>query len=398
MSLVPTLFFWMTMTAQGACAPLAEKEIAFNAESRAFLALTNKTSADRSAFAASYRQYKEFFTSEVENGWAGPYQNIAAYMGLKIVTAYCYYAMQGENKEKELVKEAQWAFDKFFPYINFGDDASIKCRTRANGGITIEVEDYRKVGSGLVRDACEAAFTLGKPDDAMRFFMAGNYYMNGYASNSDAYPMTGQILQNRLSRGLIDDTTFIAAYFHLRSSLELKTIADITSSIGRSFNKEALAVLTDSRFLKYKAPETKHGRFYYYPYPSYHQDLYAYLKTDSTLRNQYLQQGILKMLLKTWYANDKKGLDFINFSNQLTSYGTHATEQIIAAGDRELMELVADFINEGFNHENYGYLNYCAYLLYNNLGMEKKANKMYKRVYKGLRERLPKVDSQVEKK
>ena len=104
------------------------------------------------------------------------------------------------------------------------------------------------------------------------------------------------------------------------------------------------------------------------------------------------------MLLKTWYANDKKGLDFINFSNQLTSYGTHATEQIIAAGDRELMELVADFINEGFNHENYGYLNYCAYLLYNNLGMEKKANKMYKRVYKGLRERLPKVDSQVEKK
>ena len=398
LSLLPALFFSIAAAAQSPCEILTEKESGFNQKAEAFVALQTKTAAARSAFAASYGQYKDFFTTAVEHGWGGAYETIAAYMGLKTVTAYCYYALQEAGNENELLKEAQWAYDKFLPFIDFGDEFEIKCNIGSNGRVIISLDEYRKVGSGLASLASEAAFRLGKPNTAMRFFMGGNYYMNGYASKADVFFLTGQILSNRLDRGVVDDTTFIAAYFHLKSSRELNSFSDITRSFGKSFQKEALAVLTDTKFVKYKAPETKHGRFYYHPYPSYYQDLYDYLKTDSTQHNQFLQQGILKMLLKTWLANDKNGLDFIHFSQQLTSYGTHATEQIIAAGDRELMELVADFINDGFDHKNYDYLNYCAYLLYNSLGMEKKANKMYKRVDKGWREKLHKVEAQAEKK
>ena len=397
-NLLPILFFSLATSAQSPCGILSDKESGFNQEANKFLALQTQTTAAKAAFAASYRQYKDFFTTEVQNGFGGSYETIAAYMGLKAVTAYCFYTLQGSGNENELLKETQWAYDKLLPFIDFGDDFEIKCNASSNSRITITLDEYRKVGSGLISMACEAAFRIGKPNTTMRFFMGGNYYMNGYASKADVFLATGQILRNRLDRGLVDDTTFLAAYFHLKSSRELNSVDDISRSWGRSFQKEALAVLTDNRFLKYKAPETKHGRFYYHPYASYYQDLYAYLKTDSTQRNQYLQQGILKMLLKTWLSNDKNGLDFIHFSEQLTSYGTHATEQIIAAGDRELMELVADFINKGFDHKNYDYLNYCAYLLYNSLGMEKKANKIYKRVDKGWREKLPTVEAQAEKK
>ncbi|HEX2682317.1 MAG TPA: hypothetical protein VHL77_00190, partial [Ferruginibacter sp.] len=134
----------------------------------------------------------------------------------------------------------------------------------------------------------------------------------------------------------------------------------------------------DPKFLKYKAPETKHGFYYYYPYPSYFQDLYEYLAEDSAQVYQYIQQGILKMLLKTWYANDKKGLDFIHFSGQLNRYGVDATKKIIAGGDTELMELLADFIIKEYNSKNNDPLNYYAYLLYNALHMDKKAEKAYK--------------------
>jgi hypothetical protein len=378
----------LTAGAQNTCADLTEKESGFTREMKAFAALKTAPASARSAFAASYRQYKEFFAGMV-GATDGTLRSMAAYVGLKAVTAYCYYGLQG--KDNELLQEAQWALDTFLPFIDLGDDYKIRCNTSSTSAATLTRDEYRNIGSGLISYACMAAFRLGHINTAMEFFMKGHYYMNGFASIPDVFLATGEILGNRLHQGLMDDTTFIAAYFHLKSSSELKTVTDISMSFGRSFKPEALTVITDARFLKYKTPETKHGLYYYYPYASYFQDLYAYLAEDSSQSNQYLQQGVLKMLLKTWQANGKKGLDFIHFSQQLDRYAEQATQQIIVSGDKELMEMVADFISKDFNSDKYDQLNYNAYLLYNALGLDKKSGKVYKRISKDRRQYYPAV-------
>lgn len=390
-SLVAILCFSISLHAQGACSVLADNEEAFIKEAKDYLALGNKTKATQQAFAGRYRQYRDYFLQQL--AVTGNYAGMAAFIGLKEVRAYCGKVLQQGN-EMELLKEVQWAFEKFLPYIDFGDKSEISCSTGANSTMHFSRDEFRDVCTDLVTAASQSAFALGKPEAAMRLLMTGNYYMNGYKRSADLYGVTGAILHQRLvvpANPLIDDTTFIAAYYHLYSCNELKSLADIAMSFGKSYEKEALSVITDNRFLNYKVPETKHGFYYYYPYPSYFQSLYDYLCNDTARQEQYLQQGVLKMLLKTWYANGKTGLDYIHFSQQLTQYGTNATQAIIAAGDKELMELVADFIAQGFNTKYYDQTNYCGYLLYAALHMDKKANKLYKRVAKDLRGTYPEV-------
>ncbi|HEX2682318.1 MAG TPA: hypothetical protein VHL77_00195 [Ferruginibacter sp.] len=240
MKLFPVLlivsFFTLTIQAQTPCAQLTLQEAKFNKAAKLYLEDVT-SEASKAALESAYAESKAVCTNVIDL-LDGDTRSIAGFLGIKAVVAYTNYFLHSREQEKELLREAQWAIAKFLPVVDFADNYTLKCNTSANSYVTIEKAEFKKFASILISDATEVAFNQGKSQLAMELFMKGHYYMNGYHSNANVYSMTGLVLRYRLDRDLIDDTTFIASYFHLKSMHELNSLGDIAAAFGKSYEQK----------------------------------------------------------------------------------------------------------------------------------------------------------------
>ncbi len=369
---------------------MRDKERAFGELSKIYFATSSHTATEQAAYEAECIAYKKAFTDAASLNIID--HTIPQVLGLKVQVGYMKL-LENQGKYKAVIKEAEYANNIFFRFIYFYEKDEARCSRGSGSTMVLTKDHFQTAASPFLCMAINAAFEIENPASACWYFMAG-IYNDGFKRSGEVNKAAGQVMQYRLSRKWIDDTTFMAAYTYLNTMYTEKTLAQMMAGLAKFPENDAIKVITDPLFVKHKMPEVRRAQYAYYPDAAYFQDLYEYLKGRDSVDSN-LEQAVLKMLLKVYYANDKKGIDVIHLSNALRccvrsdETGTKAIpeiQKIIDAGDRELMQLLADFIRQAYNKSDfYPDEDYGAYLLYRALGDEKAANKMYNSIEKRVR-------------
>ncbi len=392
------LFFTSVFTTafcQNFCANMRDKERSFNELSKKYFDLLTPTAKEQSAYEAACITYKSIFAEAASQNILD--HNIPQMLGLKVSMLYMK-SLEDQGKYKKVLEEATDAYEHFFRLIYFYEKNTATCGVSSGSSMVLTKENFQTIASPYLCITINAAFETNDPDLACGFFMGG-IYNEGFKRTADVNKIAGRVMQYRLKRNLVDDTTFMAAYNYLNSMYTEKSLFQLMNGFGTFPEEDAIKVITDPMFVSHKFPEVRRLQFAYYPDSYYFQDLYEYLKGKDSI-NTYLEHNVLKMLLKVYYANKKEGIDVMRLSGALSccvrndETGTKiipAIQKMIDGGDKELMKLLADYIREVYNKDDYfPDMHYGAYLLYHALGDEKSADKMYNRIEKRIREKYVK--------
>ncbi|MEP7237740.1 MAG: hypothetical protein ABI685_07745 [Ferruginibacter sp.] len=376
------LLFCITSSGQGGvCEQMTRMEKKLTIEANKFLAITSPTIAQMKDFAITAKYYKTYYLGEVDRTYYTQ-KSIAAVLGIKAIGIDMLIQKKMGNDNAAL-EDALTGLD-IMQYIDAAYNYEMICN-EGNSRTKIDKTDYQSAASYFLTSAVETAFYVNKPQLAMKFFMRG-VIDESYNGTAKVNIMAGTVLEQRLNNKQVDDTTFWAAYHYLNTSHAEKSFFTLLGEFGHSHEAEALKVITDPMFLKHKMMKEKYlGYRYYAPY---YQDLFSYLQQD-TIRDNWFAQQVLKMTLKTYYANGKDGLYPSRLSGSLKY--RNAIDKIIETGDQELMDLLADFISKEYKGVEYEDLYYSAYKLYHAMGDEKKADKIFNRIDKSRRERYNKL-------
>lgn len=390
-TLALTIAFCISASAQNLCTQMQEKEASFNELAKKFMAIPSPSDREIVEFETSCVVYTSAFVDAAAK-WSEVDHNVPNIIGMKPATMYMYQLVKS-GRYDDAFQEASYCYDNLFRFIDFGDKDEIRCSKSSGVSMVMSKSSYRTIASAFLCIAIKAAFKVNKPEIAMLFFWGG-IINDGFNKSGEVNEMAKDVMQYRLGKHLVDDTTFRAAYTLLNTLREERSFLQVMGSFMKFPEDDAIKVITDPKFIKYSPPEIRHGFNYYHPYPSYFHDLYEYLKSDTA--DLPIQHAVMKMMFKTYYANEEKGIDYIHFSNQLRCCmpagqgGTKVIptiEKIIAGGDAELMQLLADFIRKGYTQVYFPDEYYGAYLLYHALGDEKSAGKMFNRIEKRIRDR-----------
>lgn len=384
-----------TAFSQNFCTNMRDKERSFNELSKKYFDLKTPTAREKAEYEGDCIAYKSVFAEAASQNILD--HNIPQMLGLKVSMLYMK-CLEDQGKYKKVLEEATDAYEHFFRLIYFYEKNTATCSIGSGYTMVLTKADFQTIASPYLCITINAAFETNDPDLACGFFMGG-ICNEGFKRTADLNKIAGQVMQYRLKRNLVDDTTFMAAYNYLKSMYTDKSLLQLMNGFGTFPEDDAIKVITNPMFVTHKFPEVRRLQFAYYPDSYYFQDLYEYLKGRDSV-NTYLEHNVLKMLLKIYYANNKKGIDVMKLSDELRccmrsdESGTKAIptiQKIINSGDKELMLLLADFIREAYGH-NYFYPdeNYGAYLIYRELGNEKLANKMYNRIEKRIRDKYVK--------
>jgi hypothetical protein len=311
--------------------------------------------------------------------------DMAAITGLSIIDNYSYVLLL-QHKNEESMEEIKFGYDHFLKYLRRGD---ARCYAPFKGTYSYNKQQIAEIVSGFFEMGVFSAIRLNDYAFAKKLMMA----VDEREMMARTYPTAdacAYILNNKVYLREIDDTCFTAAYGCMLA--KYSTLPKDQESHVISI--DPMEVITDAKFINYKPARIK--SYNYLDYHDYFSNLYNYL-SDSSATDKELN-GVLKMFCKVYFAEKKNhGVDQ-SFVKRLANGSDHTPDvikKIIATGDTEFVRLMADFIDDAISKSGWYTdmtLLYGGYLLYRQLGEDKKAKKLYKRISKEPDPRFKKLD------
>lgn len=321
---------------------------------------------------------------------------MASLVGIQLINRYVFILNQ-EKKDNEAMAEILFGMENFLENIERG---TAKCYVVFKGDISYKESQVQKIVDNFIYVSTLVAFAKNTPSFAEKILMvAAERDLLG--SNAEMYMASLQLLQYKITKHEIDDTCFFAAYSQLIASHEPLSIKQASYNLRLAIDNsnsgitvDPLKIITDPTFITFRPAMVK--RYKYLNFYDYYIRLYKYqAAADSNIE---VQHAILKMFLKTFNADKNNGInvDFLHTLSRGNGASPDAIKAIIEAGDKELIQLLADFILEHCSKSNAWFddrkLIYGGYLCYYSLGDIKKANKTYKKVSKTPDDRFPKIE------
>lgn len=373
--------------AQNACEELQQIHGGFQGASKSFDTIQHVTDA-------GWGIYNSQFLKTIAGIEASGTGNIANGM---LLTTYAKYVdeLYKHGKYKEIEAAGARAFEILKKIPADENSYPFRCRGEKRSYDFTRGQIY--FACDLLLNEMAIAATLNKSSNGSYYFtwaLRKNFLNQNARSTSTA---AGVVLQNRVERQLYDDTTFYAAFEFIRT---FYTISDLYYTFKPrsedSTYKTAINVLARNEYIKMPVPAIIPNA-YQVVYadtlekPAMYLLCYMKIQNDSTLPLTD-KLMLLKKALQTYEANGNKGYAFLgalSFNAAIVNdYKCVAfTQSVIAGGDKELMEMLANTF-AGFSKNNYIWYEYCAHLLYHALGQDSKAKKMYNAINKKDREWL----------
>lgn len=373
--------FPLILCAQDVCSELEKWDNDFTARCKSFLSLQHPTTADWQTYRDAYMSYRSVLDANKD-------AQVVPLVGLTMASQYCF-DLYKRNKYAEAMEEIKFAYDHFLENVERGEARCYAAFVGRFGFSQPQVQhvgtNFFYVGTYVATDLNDYAFAqklLMKTDERE---LLGNFYECNLACT--------RIFRYKMQKGEIDEACFTAAYGYMMSNYQ-KVMTQRFDSLTPGVDANPMDVIVNPAFIKYKPARLT--RYNYLDYHDYFTNLYSYLAGSNAAEKE--QQQTLKMFIRVFNAERKRNginQDFLKLLGRGVGDKPDAIDAIIQSGDKELVQLLADFIND--NIKNNGYYNnmkliYGGYLCYHHLGNKKMADKLYKRVSKTPDERFKRID------